>query len=282
MKPFYPKYDQSHFYIEDGVVRHGIWSDTEYDIERAKKFGCYRTRKKADGVLKTLNMVRMYNEGQTLQQIGNRYNITREAVRLRLEKANTKRRGKGTYAKYNLITFNCEQCYNPTTKRDNPTFRNSKHHFCGRTCLNAWLLEHRKSPEEILKRKAEYAKAYYRTERGRAIKLSVKERYEKSDKYKEWFKRWYEKRHNVGMRGKYDRSKMKNKRIKLYELPRDKGIRIKAETSNEHGKIGDFIIFHHLDGMYSYCTEEKTGAVVHLYANTELIYKIKEGYYEIV
>jgi len=66
--------------------------------------------------------------------------------------------------------------------------------------------------------------------------------------------------------------------MKLYEIP--KGSRIKAETNNETGKVGDFIIFHRLDGMYSYCTIEGTTEVCHLGANQEL--KKTEDYYELV
>jgi hypothetical protein len=65
--------------------------------------------------------------------------------------------------------------------------------------------------------------------------------------------------------------------MKLYEIP--KGSRIKAETSNDKGKLGDFIIFHHLDGMYSYCTVEGTDEVIHLPANQELTLS-DEGYYQ--
>ena len=66
---------------------------------------------------------------------------------------------------------------------------------------------------------------------------------------------------------------------KLHEIPR--GSRIKAETSNESGKLGDFLTFHHLDGMYSYCTVEgKPEEVVHMVANQELV-KV-EDYYELV
>lgn len=60
--------------------------------------------------------------------------------------------------------------------------------------------------------------------------------------------------------------------MKLYELPRDKGVRIKCETSTLHGKkLGDFITFHHVDGMYSYCTVEgHPKEVVHLSAVAEV------------
>lgn len=67
--------------------------------------------------------------------------------------------------------------------------------------------------------------------------------------------------------------------MKLYEIPG--GSRIKAETSNEEGKLGDFIIFHHLDGLYSFCTVEGTKEVCHLSANQEL--KLSDdGYYELI
>lgn len=57
--------------------------------------------------------------------------------------------------------------------------------------------------------------------------------------------------------------------MKLYEIPRES--RIKAETSNENGKLGDYIIFHKLDGMFSYCTVEgKPDEVCHLSASQEL------------
>lgn len=68
--------------------------------------------------------------------------------------------------------------------------------------------------------------------------------------------------------------------MKLYEIPR--GSRIKAETSNDKGKLGDFIIFHQLDGMYSYCTVEgKPEEVCHLSASQELSLN-EEGYYDII
>jgi len=66
--------------------------------------------------------------------------------------------------------------------------------------------------------------------------------------------------------------------MKLYEIPR--GSRIKAETSNESGKLGDYIIFHKLDGAYSYCTVEgRPGEVCHLSANQDL--KLNGDYYEL-
>lgn len=66
--------------------------------------------------------------------------------------------------------------------------------------------------------------------------------------------------------------------MKLYEIPQ--GSRIKAETFNEKGKSGDYIIFHRIDGAYSYCTIEGTEEVCHLSANEEL--RLTEGgYYEL-
>lgn len=71
--------------------------------------------------------------------------------------------------------------------------------------------------------------------------------------------------------------------MQLCDLKRDSGIRIKCETSNDEGKLGDFIIFHHLDGLYSYCTVEgKDDKVVHLYALTELKLSEDGSYYEMV
>lgn len=67
--------------------------------------------------------------------------------------------------------------------------------------------------------------------------------------------------------------------ITLAEIPKES--RIKAETSNDKGKLGDFIIFHHLDGMYSYCTVEGTDEVCHLSRQQPLTLH-KDGYYELV
>lgn len=68
------------------------------------------------------------------------------------------------------------------------------------------------------------------------------------------------------------------KSICLYDIPRES--RIKAETRDDNGeKLGDFIIFHHLDGMYSYCTVEGTDKVCHLGATQKL--KKVGDYYEL-
>jgi len=66
--------------------------------------------------------------------------------------------------------------------------------------------------------------------------------------------------------------------MKLHEIPQ--GSRIKAETFNgKNEKLGDFIVFHRLDGAYSYCTVDGTDEVCHLSANQEL--KEVSGYYEL-
>ena len=67
--------------------------------------------------------------------------------------------------------------------------------------------------------------------------------------------------------------------MKLYEIL--EGSRIKAETTNEHGKLGDFIIFHRIDGRYSFCTVEGTENVCHLSATQELALSEDGNYYEL-
>lgn len=52
-------------------------------------------------------------------------------------------------------------------------------------------------------------------------------------------------------------------KTKLYNIP--KGAKIFAELSDG----SEHLIFHHLDGAYSYCTTEK-GGVIHLSANTDI------------
>jgi hypothetical protein len=54
----------------------------------------------------------------------------------------------------------------------------------------------------------------------------------------------------------------------LYNIPR--GSRIKAETSNDKGKLGDYIIFNRLDRAFSHCTIKDTEKTCHLSANQEL------------
>lgn len=58
--------------------------------------------------------------------------------------------------------------------------------------------------------------------------------------------------------------------MKLYDIP--EGSKIKLECSDG----SEYVIFNHIDGMYSFCTTEK-GNVVHLSRFTELI-KRKDYY----
>jgi len=60
--------------------------------------------------------------------------------------------------------------------------------------------------------------------------------------------------------------------MKLYDIP--EGSKIKAECSDG----SEYLIFHHLDGMYSYCKSEK-GGVIHLSGGTPL--RAVEDYYVI-
>ena len=66
--------------------------------------------------------------------------------------------------------------------------------------------------------------------------------------------------------------------MKLYELPRDKGIKIKLTDDQVCSDGSTYIIFGHIDGMYSYCETEK-GGVIHLSASAPII-KVGD-YYEI-
>lgn len=54
--------------------------------------------------------------------------------------------------------------------------------------------------------------------------------------------------------------------MKLYDVPRNTRIKVLDD-----GDIGyeETYAFHHIDGMYSYCTTDK-GEVVHLFAGTEV------------
>ena len=61
--------------------------------------------------------------------------------------------------------------------------------------------------------------------------------------------------------------------MKLYELKRDKGIKIFNDSISDGSK---YIVFGHIDGMYSYCTTEK-GGIIHLSASTPLK-KVGGGY----
>jgi len=70
------------------------------------------------------------------------------------------------------------------------------------------------------------------------------------------------------------------KTIMLCDIPQ--GSKIKAETFNESGKLGDFITFHRLDGRYSFCTIDGLDKdnVCHLSVMQQLV--DKGDYYELV
>lgn len=61
--------------------------------------------------------------------------------------------------------------------------------------------------------------------------------------------------------------------MKLYDVPRNTWVKVLEETDPPPGGVKinqeEFIRFHHLDGMYSYCTDI-AGEVVHLKAWTEV------------
>lgn len=69
-------------------------------------------------------------------------------------------------------------------------------------------------------------------------------------------------------------------KIKLYNLPQrtEKGIKIHGLKDNKGKDI--VVVFHHLDGMYSYCTIQDTDKVVHLSASTPLV-ELEGGEYKI-
>lgn len=62
----------------------------------------------------------------------------------------------------------------------------------------------------------------------------------------------------------------------LHELPRDDEVGTKIFCECSDGST--YVLFHHTDGMYSYCVSEK-GAVTHLHVMTPL--EVVEGGYKI-
>ena len=52
-------------------------------------------------------------------------------------------------------------------------------------------------------------------------------------------------------------------RLKLFDVPRNTNITLRE------GDCELKLLFHHIDGMYSYCTNDK-GTVIHLAAWTEV------------
>lgn len=59
----------------------------------------------------------------------------------------------------------------------------------------------------------------------------------------------------------------------LYQIPKDSKIYVEASDGSS------YVTFHDVDGMYSYCTTEKTNGIVHLSRMTPL--KAKDDGYEI-
>lgn len=62
--------------------------------------------------------------------------------------------------------------------------------------------------------------------------------------------------------------------MKLYEVPRNTRVRVLEAEVPPPGAlavdVGQEVIFHHIDGMYSYCTDPMEHTVVHLKAWTEV------------
>lgn len=69
-------------------------------------------------------------------------------------------------------------------------------------------------------------------------------------------------------------------KIKLMHLPQrvKGGVKIHGLKDSDNKDV--VILFHHLDGMYSYCTFEGTDTVLHLSASTPLV-ELKNGEYQI-
>lgn len=63
------------------------------------------------------------------------------------------------------------------------------------------------------------------------------------------------------------------KKLKLYDVPKESKILCEVSDGSK------FVIFHHLDGAFSYCTSEK-GVVIHLSGSTPLI-EVSNGVYRI-
>lgn len=53
--------------------------------------------------------------------------------------------------------------------------------------------------------------------------------------------------------------------MKLYDVPRNNRIKLVSDTLSSDMELN----FHHIDGMYSYCTDDD-GNVIHLAAWTEV------------
>jgi uncharacterized FAD-dependent dehydrogenase len=61
--------------------------------------------------------------------------------------------------------------------------------------------------------------------------------------------------------------------MKLYEVERETWVRVLEEAGVPMEALeigaGDKVLFHHIDGMYSFCHNED-GRIVHLSASTEV------------
>lgn len=62
--------------------------------------------------------------------------------------------------------------------------------------------------------------------------------------------------------------------MKLYDIPEDSKIILSEDQTCSDGS--KYIIFRHIDGMYSYCETEK-GGVIHLSAAAPMV-KVEGGY----
>lgn len=65
----------------------------------------------------------------------------------------------------------------------------------------------------------------------------------------------------------------KKKNLKLYDIPNESPLRVIANGKEDNA------VFHHIDGMYSYC-ETSDGKAFHLHCGTPM--KLVKGRYEIV
>ena len=64
-----------------------------------------------------------------------------------------------------------------------------------------------------------------------------------------------------------------NSKLTLLDLPRHKGVKIYADEISDGST---YIVFEHIDGMYSVCTTEK-GGYIHLAVLTPLV-PYEDGY----
>lgn len=68
-----------------------------------------------------------------------------------------------------------------------------------------------------------------------------------------------------------------SKMLHLHQLLRDAGVKLYVDGISDGSR---FIVFHHIDGMYSYCKTEKDG-LIHLSVMTPLL-KREDGDYDII